>query len=324
MFPVAISQLTTSRWDLEEELEHLADQGFDRISLWRPKVSDLGTAAASALLRRSGVGVSSLQWVGGFTGGDGRTFVEALSDAVETIEAAATLAAPVVIVHSGCRGGHTRTHARRLLVQALERLAPTAASVGVSLALKPFHAATAPDSSFLRDLPETLDIIGQVDHPAVGMALDLWHFADSPDLGPLLPGVAESAKVVQVADRAGPPTGEIERLPVGHGELPLEQVVLSLIELGYGGGFEFDPAGEAVATLGYRRVLAETRRTADAWRLAAAAALDWNLTPAGVPADPSRTPTESPRGHRGAWKGLQLRSVGSRRSQASTQVVSPG
>lgn len=324
MFAVAISQLTTSRWELPVELDHLADHGFDSISLWRPKVSDLGTAPAAALLRRSGVRVSSLQWIGGFTGGDGRTFVEALSDAVETIEAAAALAAPVVIVHSGCRGGHTRTHARRLLVQALERLAPIAESAGLSLALKPFHAAAAPESSFLRDLPETLDIIAQVDHPAVGLALDLWHFADCPDLGRLLPGVAEAAKVVQVADRAGPPTAELERLPAGHGGLPLEQVVLSLFELGYGGDFEFDPAGEAVAALGYPRVLAETRRTADAWRLAAAAALDWNLTPACTPADPSRTPTESPRGHRGPWSVLQLRSVGSRRSQASTQVVSPG
>lgn len=324
MFPVAISQLTTSRWELPAELEHLADHGFDRISLWRPKVSDLGTVAAAAVLRRSGVRVSSLQWTGGFTGGDGRTFAEALTDAAETIEAAAALEAPIVIVHSGCRGGHTRTHARRLLVQALERLAPIADSAGVSLALKPFHAAAAPDSSFLRDLPESLDVIGQVDHPALGLSLDLWHFADCPELRGLLPTMAEVLKVVQIADRGGPPTAELERLPAGHGVLPLEQIVLSLLELGYGGDFEFDPAGEAVATLGYPRVLAETRRTADAWRLAAAAALDWNPSGVRVSADAQRPLAEPIRGRQAAWAGLQLRSVGSRRSQASTQVVSPG
>lgn len=324
MFPVAISQLTTSRWELPVEIEHLADHGFDRISLWSPKVSDLGTSAAAALLQRSGVRVSSLQWIGGFTGGDGRTFLEAVADAAETIETAAALAAAVVIVHSGSRGGHTRTHARRLLVQALERLAPTADAAGLSLALKPFHASAAPDCSFLCDLPEALDIVRQVDHPAVGLAVDLWHFADCPEFRRLLPDLAEAAKVVHVADRAGPPTADLERLPAGHGGLPLEEAVLSLLELGYTGDFEFDPAGEAVAALGYPRALAETRRTADAWRLAAAAALDWNPAPVRIAPDMPRTPSDSPAGRRLAWTGLQLRSAGSRRSQASNQVVSPG
>ena len=41
---------------------------------------------------------------------------------------AATLGAAAVVVHSGCRGGHTRSHARRLLVQAMEPLAPIARS----------------------------------------------------------------------------------------------------------------------------------------------------------------------------------------------------
>ena len=90
MFHVAISQLTTSRWDLPEEIARLADHGFDCLSLWRAKLSDIGPAAAASLLTGAGMRVSSLQWAGGFTGGDGRTFAESIEDAAEAIETAAS------------------------------------------------------------------------------------------------------------------------------------------------------------------------------------------------------------------------------------------
>ena len=135
----SISQLTTYRWDLPIELEHLAYHGFDAIALWRTKLSDVGVDAARKHLDRTGIRVSSLQWAGGFTGGDGRSYRECVDDAVEAIEDAAVVGAAAVVVHSGCRGGHTRAHARRLLVGALETLAPVARSAGVVLALRPLQ-----------------------------------------------------------------------------------------------------------------------------------------------------------------------------------------
>ena len=54
MFDVAVSALTSPRWDLQHEVERAAALGFDAISLWRPKVSDVGAASAAAIeaLRR--------------------------------------------------------------------------------------------------------------------------------------------------------------------------------------------------------------------------------------------------------------------------------
>ena len=85
MFDVAVSALTSPRWDLQHEVERAAALGFDAISLWRPKVSDVGAASAAAMLSVAGIRVSSLQWAGGFTGGDGRSFAESLDDAIERV-----------------------------------------------------------------------------------------------------------------------------------------------------------------------------------------------------------------------------------------------
>ena len=330
MFHVDISQLTTSRWDLPEEITRLAHHGFDCLSLWRAKLSDLDRTAAASLLTRAGMRVSSLQWAGGFTGGDGRTFAESIDDAAEAIDAAAVLGAPVLVVHSGCRGGHTRAHARRLMLHALATLAPLAEAAGVTLAVKPLHAAAATGCSFLDRLPEALAVVEDFSDPAVRLALDLWHFGDDPELPRLLPRLAAATAVVQVADRSGPPTVDMERLPVGQGTLPLEPLSLDLLDHGYCADFEFDPVGATAAALGYEEVLAATRRVADSWAHAAAERLLWNRAAAAVwqaaghrfpdatGLDPERPGWSPSRG------SLQLRSAGSRRSQASSQTVSRG
>ena len=159
MFEIAISQMTTPRWDLSLEVERLAAHGFGAVSVWRPKISDVGTTAAAALIAAAGLRVSSVQWAGGFTGGDGRSFDESIDDALEAIETAETLGAPVLVVHSGCRGGHTRSHARRLLAEALELLAAPARQAGVTLAVKPMHPVAAVGCSFVSRLAEAVELV---------------------------------------------------------------------------------------------------------------------------------------------------------------------
>jgi len=305
MFDTAISQLSTPRWELPREVERIAAHGFAAISIWRPKVSDLAPAAVAALLARAGLRVSSLQWAGGFTGADGRSHVESVADALEAIQLAAGLGAPVLVLHSGCRGGHTRSHARRLLGAALEALVPAATRAGVTLALKPIHPAAACGCSFLTGLAEALDLVEARSDPALALALDLWQFADDDALEELLPRLAERTALVQVADRCGSPSAELDRLPAGSGALPLADAVLALVAAGYRGTVEFDAVGEAVEAVGYDAVLDAARRTGAAWRARCDA--PWFDAP------------------RGAWPGrvAQRAATGSRRSQASSQVVSP-
>ncbi len=308
MFQIAISQTTTARWELPVELERLAAHGFHGISLWRPKVSDLGVAVTAAMLTQAGMQAVSVLWAGGFTGGDGRSFDESVADAVEAIDTAEALGAGTVVVHSGCRGGHTRSHAARLLAQALEQLAPRATAAGVALAIRPMHPAAAADCNFVTRLQEAVELVERFDDPAIRLAFDLWQWADAAETQPLLSRLARLTALVQVADRSGPPTVGGDRLPVGSGNLPLQRVVRRLLDLGYGGDFEFDPVGERVESLGYEAILAATCGVAKAW----------NLCP---------TATADGRGQGGWSRYLRqphFAAAGSRRSQASSQTVSRG
>lgn len=262
---MSISQLTTFRWELPVEIDHLAFHGFDAMALWRTKVSDVGADETRKLLDRSGIRVSSLQWAGGFTGGEGRTFRESVDDAVEAIEIAERVGADVLVVHAGCRGGHTLGHARRLLEEALLILAPIAAGRGVTLALEAHHPAAAAGGGFLSRLAQALEWVDRFDHPAVRLTLDLWQFGDDPTLHGLVPDLAKRLALVKLADRVGPPSTDRDRLPPGQGDLPLESIVADLHAAGYRGDFEFEIVGEGVEAIGYDAVLTNLRRVADGW-----------------------------------------------------------
>lgn len=279
---VSISELSMMRWDLATEVEALSSLGFGGVSLWRTKLSDVGVAEARRLLRRRGIRVSSLQWAGGFTGSDGRTFRESVDDAWDAVRTAAALGCGVLVVHPGCRGGHTLGHAHRLLCEAMERLAPAALDRGVRLAIQPFHPASAAGCGFLTRVSTALEWIDRFDHPGVGLALDLWQFGGEPGLVGLLPDLVDRLAVVKLADREGCPAADRERLPPGEGSLPLESLVGTLVARGYRGWCEYEVVGEAVEAGGYRQALESVRRTADAWeRRFAAAAIDVPQSPRG-------------------------------------------
>lgn len=319
MFDVAVSQLTTPRWDLAQELAALAENGLAALSLWRPKLSDAGLDAVIAAVDSAGVRVSSLQSVGGFTGSDGRTFSESVADAAEAIAVAAALGGgagrgrpPIVVVQSGCRAGHTRSHAVRLLVDALESLAPRARAEGVVMALLPVHERASAGCSFLTRLDEVLALVEGMADPHVRLALDLWQFADAPEFDALVSRLAPATALVRVADRCGPPTGDGDRLLPEQGNLPLAACVQAFLDRGFAGDFEFDPVGEAVQELGYAAAFSEIRRVAAAWRDDIAAAT------------PARSCRVDQSHHQ--LRDVQRRGAGagSRRSQASTQAVSRG
>ncbi len=117
------------------------------------KLADYGEEKAAELLHDNNMSISSLQWIGGFTGSDGRSYRDSLHDGLDAIQLAADLRAECVVVLAGGRSGHTSNHAHRLLRAALKELAEAAEAVGVQLALEPMHIGCAHEWTFINTVP---------------------------------------------------------------------------------------------------------------------------------------------------------------------------
>ncbi len=252
---LSMNEITTYRWSLEEDVENYLQAGYSAIGVWRQKLTDIDENRAIDLLATSGLGVTHLSWAGGFTGSDGRTFAESVEDAQEALRLSADIMAKCLVVYPGGRNNHTYRHAGRLLRSALDELLPLAEEIEVPLAIEPMHAACAKDWTFLTDLSSVLSLIHEYGSPYLKIAYDTYHFPINGRHRDVLVRLAPHIAVVHLGDRREGPSVEQERCPLGHGRLPLGDVICSLQEAGYSGAYDVKLSGSEVETFDYWTLL---------------------------------------------------------------------
>jgi sugar phosphate isomerase/epimerase len=259
MLELSMNEVTTFRWSFEEDIENYDRAGYRSIGVWRHKLSDLDEEQAVDTLVGSGLNVSSLACAGGFTGLGGVSFREGVDDAMSALRLAARVQAGCLVVHPGGRNNHTSRHAFRLLRNALDELLPTAEHYEVPLALEPMHVACAASWTFLTDFERVSELVSQYCTPYLKLALDTYHFPWNESDRNILPDIAQHIGVVYLADRREPPSIDHDRCPLGRGQLPLADILATLIEAGYAGPCDVRLMGIEIQPADYGRLLEQSR-----------------------------------------------------------------
>jgi sugar phosphate isomerase/epimerase len=265
MLRLSVSELSTFRWSFEEDVLHYHRAGFEAIGIWRPKLADYGEEKGLELLQEHGLQISSLQWIGGFTGSDGRSYRDSLHDALDTIQLAADIGAETVVVLAGGRGGHTKNHSQRILRMALKELSEAAQAVGVQLAVEPMHVGCSHDWSFINTVPQCLELISSINSSHLGLVFDCYHLAQDLTSIPWLEAIVPYVRLVQLGDAKHAPMGEQNRCLLGHGRVPLAKIVSIFQSRGYRGFYEIEIVGQEVEHLKYEQILGQAKQITSNW-----------------------------------------------------------
>ncbi len=256
---LSMNEMTTYRWSLAQDVENYQEAGYNGIGVWRQKLIDENEDQAIELLTHSGLSVTSLSWAGGFTGSDGRALAESIEDAADAIRLGAALMAGCLVVYPGGRNNHIYRHAGRLLRLALDELLPMAEMLDVSLAIEPMHAACAADWTFLTSLESAIDLVEEFDSPFLKIAYDTYHFPLGSRRRQILTHLAPYIGIVFLGDRLQPASVEQERCPLGHGRLPLLEIVATLQEAGYSGAYDVKLMGPDFEACDYWTLLEQSQ-----------------------------------------------------------------
>jgi sugar phosphate isomerase/epimerase len=165
-----------------------------------------------------------------------------------------------VLCLTGPAGELGEAEARRIVVEALKRIADAAADANVRLGLEPIHASQRDALSLVTTIPEALDLLDEAGLPDVGIMVDLWHLGDTPELERHLAEHVGRITGVHVAERF--PDRDDRDLPGPR----CAELMRVLVEAGWRGPFDVEIFGDAerADSLWSLRVDEAARRAYDA------------------------------------------------------------
>ncbi|SDS46847.1 Sugar phosphate isomerase/epimerase [Friedmanniella luteola] len=261
---LSLNTATTKALTLAEALRAAQDAGLRHVGLWRDRVEEVGLEAAVALVRASGLQVSTLCRGGFLTAADPAGRAHALEDNRTAIRQAAALGTTeLVLVVGGLPPGDTDLAAARTRVaDRLADLVPFAREHGVRLALEPLHPMYVADRAVLSTLGQALDLAAPYPSAAVGVCVDTFHVFWDPQLAEQVARAGREQRIAayQVCDFNLPIAADalLSRGMMGDGVVDFAAVSRLVAAAGYDGPVEVEifnaeiwaaPAVQVLATM---------------------------------------------------------------------------
>lgn len=216
---------------LEKLIPHVAEMGFDVVELPVETPGQFHPGRARALAEAHGMEVSVCAVIG-----EGRDLllpeesakgVDYLRACIEIAEqvGSATLVGPFYSAVGRCWRESPDERDRNVshLADLLRDLGDRAAAGGVALGIEPLNRF---ETSFLNTTRQALSLVKTIDHPAVGLSLDLFHL-----------GIEEKSPGDAIREAGGHlfhlQVAENDRGTPGTGHLPWTDIAAALREIGY-------------------------------------------------------------------------------------------
>lgn len=172
---LAIHTFTNKPWTIDECIENYARRGIGGISIWRETIAGHDLKRVRKRLDDSGLVPVSLVRGGFFTAQDAALREAALETNRACIREAEALGLPMIVLVCGATLGQTPEENLDQIRDGIAALLPMAENAGVKLAIEPLHPVYAGDRSAVASMRDANALAESLNHPLVGVALDVFH-----------------------------------------------------------------------------------------------------------------------------------------------------
>ncbi|TAE74233.1 MAG: sugar phosphate isomerase/epimerase [Verrucomicrobia bacterium] len=172
---LAIHTFTNKPWSIYECLENYARRGIGGVSIWRETVVGQDLGKVKRHLIDSGLKPVSLVRGGFFTGKDVATRESGIDANRAALREAEALGLPMIVLVCGATIGQTPEENLDQIRDGIAALLPQAEGAGIRLAIEPLHPMYAGDRSAVASMRDANELAESLNHPLVGVALDVFH-----------------------------------------------------------------------------------------------------------------------------------------------------
>ncbi|MCL4508606.1 MAG: TIM barrel protein [Chloroflexi bacterium] len=229
---------------VEERIARVADAGLPAVEFWGWADKDLPSIAHAT--ERRGLVVSSFAYRSPGDIVDRANHGAFLAHFDGVRKAADILHCRTVIVTVGQElPGVPRAEQHAAIVEALQKLAPTAEAADVTIVVEPLNVLINHKGYYLSTSDETFQILDEIGSPAIKALYDVYHQQITE--GNIIHNITQHFGHIghfHIADNPG-------RHEPGSGEINYVNVLRAIERLGYGGyvGLEYRPSGDDLESL---------------------------------------------------------------------------
>ncbi len=172
---LAVHTITTKPWPLPVAVDQFAAAGIGGISIWVEAIAGMSNSEVRNTVQASGLKVPALVRGGFFCDPDAQERVRRIDNNRRLIELAGEISAEMLVLVVGATPREPLDIQRGWVRHAIESLLDDAKAANVRLAIEPLHPMYSGDKSCVNRLTQARVMCEAIQHPLVGVAVDVYH-----------------------------------------------------------------------------------------------------------------------------------------------------
>jgi len=235
---LCVHTVTTKPWSIEEAMDKYSEAGIGGITVWQDALDNRNASLIGDQIRSRDLEIVSLCRGGFFPAETEAGRQSAIDDNRRAIELAAELGAPSVVLVCGAVPGQPLETSRQQIIDGIASVIPDAESANVRLSIEPLHPMYADDRSAINTLEQANAACSQIDHPLLGIAVDVYHLWWDDQLESQIKIAAENNRLFafHICDWMTPTTDILnDRGLMGEGCIPIRKIRAWMEEAGFNG-----------------------------------------------------------------------------------------
>jgi sugar phosphate isomerase/epimerase len=240
---LCLHTITTRPWVIEEAARNFAAAGVKGITVWRDAMDGRDISMTGEMLRQEGLEIVSLCRGGFFPSRDRDKRRAALDENRRAIEEAFQLQTDKIVLVCGADPAQSPEDSRKQIYDGIAAILPEAVAAGVKLAIEPLHPMYADTRSAINTLAQANDLSEALNHPYVGVAVDVYHLWWDPSLENEIIRCGRNNKLLafHICDWKSPTTDLLnDRGLMGEGCIPLRKIRSWVENAGFKGYIEVE------------------------------------------------------------------------------------
>ncbi|MBL6644671.1 MAG: sugar phosphate isomerase/epimerase [Flavobacteriaceae bacterium] len=234
---------TNKPWDLNTCIKEYSQADIQHLSIWRHLLENQDLKTVKRALEEHQLNVTSLVRGGFFPAVSESARVAAIEENKKAIDEAEAIGAPLLVLVCGADANQSLETSRSQIAEGIQKLLPYAEEANVKLAIEPLHPMYAGDKSAIVSLAQANDMAEELNHPFVGIAIDVYHLWWDNLLKQEIERCGKNNKIFafHVCDWLSPITDMLtDRGLMGEGCIPVKQIRTWVEKAGFKGAIEVE------------------------------------------------------------------------------------